>query len=63
MGKNIVLWDEDKTRPFINPYNFVTAKHEPDRNKVKKGDLSGYITCTLRVEDMLAIPDIGQNTD
>ena len=63
MGKNIVLWDEDKTRPFINPYNFVTAKHEPDRNKVKKGDLSGYITCTLRVEDMLAIPDIAQNPD
>lgn len=63
MGKKIVLWDEDKTRPFINPYNFVTAKHEPDRNKVKKGDLSGYITCTLRVEDMLAIPDIAQNPD
>lgn len=63
MGKNIVLWDEDTSRPFINPYNFVTAKQDPVPKEVKKGDLSGYITCTLRVEDMLAIPDIAQNPD
>lgn len=58
-----VIWNEDKTRPFINPYNFVTAKQKPKRDKVEKGDLTGYITCTLRVEDMLAIPDIAQNPD
>ena len=63
MGKKIVLWDEDKNRPFINPYNFVTATQKPKRDKVEKGELTGYITCTLRVEDMLAIPDIGQNPD
>lgn len=63
MGKKIVLWDEDKTRPFINPYNFVTATQKPKRDKVEKGELTGYITCTLRVEDMLAIPDIAQNPD
>lgn len=63
MGKNIVLWDEDKTRPFINPYNFVTATQKPKRDKVEKDELTGYITCTLRVEDMLAIPDIAQNPD
>ena len=63
MGKNIVLWDEDTSRPFINTYNFVTAKQYPVPKEVKKGDLSGYITCTLRVEDMLAIPDVAQNPD
>ena len=63
MGKNIVLWDEDTSRPFINPYNFVTAKQDPVPKEVKKGELTGYITCTLRVEDMLAIPDIAQNPD
>ena len=63
MGNNIVLWDEDTSRPFINPYNFVTAKQYPVPKEVKKGELTGYITCTLRVEDMLAIPDIAQNPD
>ena len=56
-----VMWNEDKTRPFINPYNFVSTTQKVRRNAVEKGDLTGYITCTLRVEDMLALPDIAQN--
>lgn len=56
-----VIWNEDKTRPFINPYNFVSTTQKVKRDTVEKGDLTGYITCTLRVEDMLAIPDIAQN--
>lgn len=56
-----VIWNEDKTRPFINPYNFVSTTQKVRRNAVEKGDLTGYITCTLRVEDMLALPDIAQN--
>lgn len=58
-----VIWTEDKSRPFINPYNFVTTTQKPKRNKVEKGELTGYITCTLRVEDRLAIPDVAQNSD
>ena len=58
-----VIWNEDKTRPFINPYNFVSTTQKVRRNTVEKGNLTGYITCTLRVEDMLALPDIAQNPD
>lgn len=58
-----VMWNEDKTRPFINPYNFVSTTQKVRRNAVEKGNLTGYITCTLRVEDMLALPDIAQNPD
>lgn len=58
-----VIWNEDKTRPFINPYNFVSTTQKVRRNAVEKGNLTGYITCTLRVEDMLVLPDIAQNPD
>ena len=56
-----VIWNEDKNRPFINPYNFVSTTQRVKVNPVEKGNLTGYVTCTLRVEDMLAIPDIAQN--
>ena len=58
-----VIWNEDKNRPFINPYNFVSTTQRVKVNPVEKGNLTGYVTCTLRVEDMLALPDIAQNPD
>ena len=58
-----VIWNEDKSRPFINPYNFVSTTQSVKVNPVEKGNLTGYVTCTLRVEDMLALPDIAQNPD
>ena len=58
-----VIWNEDKNRPFINPYNFVSTTQRVKVNPVEKGNLTGYVTCTLRVEDRLALPDIAQNPD
>ena len=33
-----VMWNEDKTRPFINPYNFVSTTQKVRRNAVEKGN-------------------------
>lgn len=51
----------DHNNLFINPYNFVplTSKVERKQADVDDADrnLTGYISCTLKVADMLALPD------
>ena len=63
-GGNLrINWTEDHSHPFINPYNFVRTTESVDRRPVEKGELSGYVTCTVTVKDMLALPDIAQDPD
>lgn len=51
----------DKNDLFINPYNFVSLTSGVDRKNIADecGDekLTGYVVCTLKVQDMLALPD------
>lgn len=48
----------DNSEKFINPYNFVSQnKEKVIRGAVEYGDLTGKITCRLKVKDKLALPD------
>lgn len=47
----------DSNNLFINPYNFVSTTSKVDRTALSQGDRTGYISCTLKVKDMLALPD------
>lgn len=47
----------DKNNLFINPYNFVSTTSRVDRTAPSQGNKTGYISCTLRVKDLLALPD------
>ena len=47
----------DKNNLFINPYNFVSTTSRVDRTTPSQGNKTGYISCTLKVKDMLALPD------
>lgn len=46
---------------FINPYNFVSLTSGVDRKNIEEESdnekITGYIICTLKVKDMLALPD------
>ena len=42
---------------FVNPYTFVSTTTGIDRKMPTDGDLTGYITCQVRVKDHLALPD------
>lgn len=48
---------------FVNPYNFIRLSNdEPRRGRVRKGDLIGVITFSLRTRTPLVIPNTS-NTD
>lgn len=47
----------DKNNLFINPYNFVSTTSRVDRTAPSQGNKTGYISCTLKIKDMLALPD------
>lgn len=47
----------DNNNLFINPYNFVSTTSIVDRTSLSQGNRTGYISCTLKVKDMLALPD------
>lgn len=47
----------DNNNLFINPYNFVSTTSRVDRTVPSQGNKTGYISCTLKVKDMLALPD------
>lgn len=61
MAKPKAKLTADKNDLFINPYNFVSLSSSVDRKNIsdESGDdkLTGYIVCTLKVKDMLALPD------
>ena len=43
---------------FVNPYSFIpVSKNEPERGAVKKGKLSGKISCTIEVKTPVFIPN------
>ena len=48
---------------FVNPYNFVSIDEPVLRSEYSNGDLSGVITCTLRTQTPLIIPDNGRATN
>ena len=52
---------ETKER-FINPYTFVSLGGQVVRSKPTDGDLTGKISCSLRVHSPLAVPDAEQRT-
>ncbi len=51
----------DYNNKFINPYNFVPLTSQVERkqseNDANEKTLNGYISCSLKVIDMLALPD------
>lgn len=47
----------DYSRKFINPYNFVPISQKVNRTKLERGDISGIISCRLKVKEALCIPD------
>lgn len=51
----------DNNNLFINPYNFVPLTSKVERTQAGAGEegrnLTGYISCTIKVADMLALPD------
>ncbi len=54
------LYPDDNNK-FINPYNFISLTSEVERKQEEYGaeerTLTGYISCKMRVADMLALPD------
>ena len=57
MGTSDRSWTEAKGSRFINPYNFVRIEKDIERSEGAAGDLTGKISCTLRVRTPLVIPD------
>lgn len=47
----------DYKNKFINPYSFIAKTKNVERGSVKYGELTGKVTCILKVKDMLALPD------
>lgn len=47
----------DHSRKFINPYNFVSVSQKVDRTKLDRGNISGVISCRLKIKEALCIPD------
>ena len=45
---------------FINPYTFVSLGGHVERSMPADGDLTGKISCMLKVHSPLAIPDAEQ---
>ena len=59
MGKPNIRWvyTKDANKPFINPYSFVSQTEKVVRRPVVKGNLSGKISCRIKVKEQLVIPD------
>ena len=51
------VYEHDKNSPFINPYQFVSASKKVMRSPVEKGNLTGKISCRIKVKEQLAIPN------
>ncbi len=47
----------DYSGKFINPYNFVSVSQKVNRKKIDRGNISGIISCRLKVKEALCIPD------
>ena len=49
----------NNSEKYINPYNFISLPKNCDRqsSKERKGDLTGYIECTLKAETPIMVPD------
>lgn len=48
---------QDKNNLFINPYNFVSMTSKVKRDFKADGELTGYISCSLKVKEAVVIPN------